>query len=166
MLPVLSPLNSWAQKAKDVPLVSRLPSVEELQARSPIDDELDAKTKEEADEFYGIARKDFQLIDFSGRHPDPLSRKKILRYVDFQIEIFRTKIVREVAATNGTNKMETIDVKKIFDPSERLVAIVYPDTWAGSSEDSASCQLVTQSRNVVGNYENWPWSVATIQWAN
>ena len=71
-----------------------------------------------------------------------------------------------MAATNGTDKLETIDVKKIFDPSERLVAIVYPDTWAGSSEDSASCQLVTQSRNVVGNYENWPWSVATIQWAN
>ena len=44
-----------------------------------------------------------------------------------------TKIVREVAATNGTEtdvaKMETIDVKKISDPSERLVAIVYPDTW-------------------------------------
>ena len=26
------------------------------------------------------------------------------------------------------------------------MAIVYPNTWAGSSEDLASCQLVTQSR--------------------
>ena len=80
-----------------------------------------------------------------------LSEEKLNFYdVDHQIEIFKTKIVREVAATNGTEtdvaKIETIDVKNIFDPSERLVAIVYPDTWAGSSEDSASCQLVKQSR--------------------
>ena len=42
--------------------------------------------------------------------------------------------------------IKTIDVKKIFDLSVRLVAIVYPNTRAGSSEDLASCQLVTQSR--------------------
>ena len=94
-----------------------------------------------------------------------MSEKKLKFYdVDHQIEFFRTKIVRKVAATNGTEtdvaKIETIDVKKIFDPSERLVAIVYPDTWAGNSEDSASCQLVTQSRK--GGKVNWPWSIATI----
>ena len=62
-----------------------------------------------------------------------LSEEKLNFYdVDHQIEIFKTKIVREVATTNGTEtdvaKIETIDVKNIFDPSERLVAIVFPDT--------------------------------------
>ena len=76
LLSVLSPLNS--QKAiGNGPFVFRLPSVEELQARSLIDDELDAKSKEEDDEFYGIVRKYFQLIDFSGRHPNPLRCKEI-----------------------------------------------------------------------------------------
>jgi len=74
LLPALSPLNSRTKWRK---FVSRLPSVEELQGRFLIDD--DAKSKEETDEFYGTDRKDFQLIDFSGRHPDPLRRKEMQR---------------------------------------------------------------------------------------
>ena len=68
--------------------------------------------------------------------------------VDHQIELFSTKIAWEVAVTNGTAlsedvKVVNVDVKKIFDPSELLVAINHPDIWAGGAENSSSCQLLT-----------------------
>ena len=59
------------------PFVTRLPSVEKLHFRYLVDEELDANCA--SDDFYGIDRKDFQLIDISGRHIDTLRRKKMER---------------------------------------------------------------------------------------